>query len=451
MAISMNPAKPHVLVISDERALLRQISSFLELFGYGVQQAADPVLAIDSMLAEPADIVLVDQDIRAQSSVELCRKLCGGLRRPYTVLLTGGTGSEDVRFSVEAGVDDVIRKPIVYGEMLARLRTGIQVRRHESGNERRSAVDLLTGLPNAHGVSLLLEEASASANKTGKPLACVCFDVDFFRRVDRSFGAEGAEVALKQLATFLRGMCEGGVQGGRLGEDTLCAVLPNASGAEASDWAERVRAALDRMEFDCGLGTVALTGSFGVSWSVQGDSSGEHVLERALAAMRLAKQSGRNCVVRHGQFDSEAAQLQRTLSPENLFSEAVACDVMTPCGVLLTEDDVVDEVVGVFSGSDVDVVPVVDSAGQLVGVVSTDQLVDTSSLVRIGDIAAGDVHTHEIDASFRDLFDFFVSGSGTETVIVDNNRPVGVVTRAGLLELIDTPTMTSCREPVAAS
>jgi diguanylate cyclase (GGDEF)-like protein len=447
----MNSTNPNVLVISDERALLRQISCFLELFGYRVRQVADPALAVESMLAEPADIVLVDQDIRAQSSVELCRKLGGGLRRPYTVLLTGGKGSDDVRFSVEAGVDDVIRKPIVYGEMLARLRTGIQVRRHESGNERRSAVDVLTCLPNSHGVSLLLEEALASTNNTEESLACVCFNVDFFRRVDRSFGVEGAQLALKQLATFLRGMCEEGVQGGRLTEDTFCVVLPNASSSEASDWAERARAALDRMEFDCGLGTVALTGSFGVSQSASDDSSGEQVLERALAAMRLAKQSGRNCVVRYGQFDSEAAQLQQTLSPENLFSGAVACDVMTPCGVLLSEDDLVDEVVGVFSGSDVEVVPVVDTEGQLVGVVLTDQLTDTSSSVKIGDIAEGDVPTHEIDASFRDLFDFFVSGSRTETVVVDNNRPVGVVTRAGLLDLIDTPTSASCPEPVAAS
>ncbi|MCA9099950.1 MAG: diguanylate cyclase [Pirellulales bacterium] len=447
----MSSKKPNVLVVSDERALLRQISSFLELFGYHVQQAADPQLAANAMLAEPADIVLVDQDIRAQSSVEFCRKLCSGLRRPYTVLLTADTGAEDVRFSVEAGVDDVIRKPIVYGEMLARLRTGIQVRRHEVGNEQRSAVDLLTGLPNARGASLLIDEAFALAKKTEKPLGCVCFDIDFFCRVDRSFGAEGAEVVLKQLASFLCGLCDGGIQGGRLGEDTFCAVLPNASGNDASDWAERARAALDRKEFECGLGTVRLTGSFGVSWSLRDDRTGEDVLQRALAAMRLAKQSGRNCVARHGQFDGEAAQLQRTLSPDNLFSAAVAGDVMTPCGVLLCEDDTVDEVVGVFAGSDLEVVPVVDANGNLTGIVSAQELVDTSSTVRIGDIAQNDVPTHDATTPFRELFEFFVAASRTETVIVDQGRPVGVVTRAGLLDLIDTPSMNSSPEAAVAS
>jgi len=70
------PAAPaHLLVVDDERAIRELYADLLESEGYRVSTAENGVQAVASMVAEPADLVLMDIMMPVLNGVEACRRM----------------------------------------------------------------------------------------------------------------------------------------------------------------------------------------------------------------------------------------------------------------------------------------------------------------------------------------------------------------------------------------
>ena len=117
--------------------------------------------------------------------------------RIYTLLLAQAPAVDEIYKALEAGVDDFLANPIVYCELLARLRAG----RRELELERRlgehSGVDCVTGLPNRRALESRLDrELTAGAGKSSLGV-CVLMEIDFFHRVDHQSGRHAGETVLR--------------------------------------------------------------------------------------------------------------------------------------------------------------------------------------------------------------------------------------------------------------
>jgi diguanylate cyclase (GGDEF)-like protein len=177
-----------------------------------------------------------------------------------------------------------------------------QLRRANEELATVAATDSLTGLPNRRAFEQALRRDLARAERSKEPLAVVMIDVDFFKRVNDTYGHATGDVVLRSLADVLRATLRTGDIAARLGGEEFVALLPNASVEGGKIVAERLRAKLENTAMPGPAGTFNVTASFGVA-SVQGaacrgaDSS---LLERADAALYEAKRSGRNRVVAAG-------------------------------------------------------------------------------------------------------------------------------------------------------
>jgi two-component system KDP operon response regulator KdpE len=128
-----------VLVVDDERQILRALKVILREAGYEVIEATTIEDALDHAAVRPPDAAIVDLMLPDGSGVELCRRLREWSAMPILVL--SAIGDEDVKVqALEAGADDYVTKPFGPRELVARLAAALR-RAGEGTSEPAIEVD----------------------------------------------------------------------------------------------------------------------------------------------------------------------------------------------------------------------------------------------------------------------------------------------------------------------
>ncbi|HST28700.1 MAG TPA: GGDEF domain-containing protein [Rudaea sp.] len=161
--------------------------------------------------------------------------------------------------------------------------------------ERLAMLDPLTGISNRRTLDVLAMQALASAQRHIRPLALLLIDADHFKRINDECGHAAGDDALRLLAATLRRGLRNEDLLGRLGGEEFVAVLPEGDTEDALASAERLRRAVEELDFAAAGRPVPLRISIGVATLRDGDDFAA-LLRRADAAMYAAKRAGRNCV-----------------------------------------------------------------------------------------------------------------------------------------------------------
>jgi len=154
--------------------------------------------------------------------------------------------------------------------------------------------DFLTDLVNRRRFFEQLESAMADSriHKTG--LSVAMFDIDLFKRINDTFGHDSGDVVLKNTALRVRELLRSSDSAARFGGEEFIILLRETRIDAAMAIAEAVRAKIANVPFDR-VGTVSA--SFGVAeWDHSEEARA--LINRADRALYVAKQTGRNRVVR---------------------------------------------------------------------------------------------------------------------------------------------------------
>ncbi|ARN74077.1 GGDEF domain-containing protein [Oceanicoccus sagamiensis] len=183
----------------------------------------------------------------------------------------------------------------------------IQVKNMESASEqaeqrieeqRKKALrDVLTQLPNREAYNIRLEQEFERWQRYRRPLTMMVCDVDFFKRVNDSYGHLAGDKVLRIIAKTLGKRLRKTDFIARIGGEEFVVLMPETEENQAFKVAEGVREAIARCPFHFKDQPVSITMSFGLSEFVEGDS-GEKVFARADKALYQAKKGGRNrCIL----------------------------------------------------------------------------------------------------------------------------------------------------------
>ncbi len=432
-----------LLAVADDRRILRRLSRFLRVFGFLVEGVADGQQALAVYEANPPDFLIVDGDSVA---MDKCRPLLSKGRNgyTYTFLLVRDPKADKLTEALVAGVDDFLAKPLVYGELLARLRSGARVLEYERRRQQQSAVDPTTGLLSQSAFQARLESEMQSSDQA---FACVLIDLDFFQNVNRTCGTQTGDEVLRAVTATLKstGECK---YLASFGAGRFAALLPHATDAQAIAWAETVREAIAGLEVSTTTRTLSLTASCGVA-SVAPASDSSDVLQRAEDAVRTAKASGRNCVARCGQFDGETREWEDLARQGRLFETTVARDVMVPCPTWVQVEQDLKEAAEILEQSQLEELPAVDRQGRIVGLLRKSRLPQDMSLsqwrAKVGDLMETSVTTVAESETFSALMEFFMDDAQSQhlVIVVRHDKPLGIVYRSGLAALSEPLTVTS--------
>ena len=114
-----------VLVVDDERQILRALEMKLRGAGYAVDTAATARDALAQAAMRPPEAVILDLLLPDGSGTDVCRELRKWSTAPILVLSAVGEEKEKIA-ALDAGADDYVTKPFSGDELLARLRAALR-------------------------------------------------------------------------------------------------------------------------------------------------------------------------------------------------------------------------------------------------------------------------------------------------------------------------------------
>ena len=114
-------AKPHLLLVEDERAIRDPLAQFLARSGYRVSEAADAEAARAKLDGYAIDIVICDIMMPGEDGLSLTRHIRATSETPV-ILLTARAEETDRIVGLEIGADDYVVKPFSPRELLARIK-----------------------------------------------------------------------------------------------------------------------------------------------------------------------------------------------------------------------------------------------------------------------------------------------------------------------------------------
>ena len=269
-------------------------------------------------------------------------ELCGDLRMTeegkhvaIVILSTVQRPENEVARALRAGADDCVSMDRRV-ELRARIQTRLRDKRYRDSLRRirserdrlrvAASIDTLTGLPNR----TVLEDVLRQKMADGSAFAVLFLDIDFFKKVNDTFGHDIGDRVLRAVATYMKRSIRADDFCGRFGGEEFLIVVHGADLATAQRIAERHRAGIAAVPL-LDLGERGhVTVSIGVADFVAAfHPDPESLLKRADQALYEAKRRGRNRVV--------------TASPEGgiLRIPAISVDVMPSSTPASARDDAV--------------------------------------------------------------------------------------------------------------
>jgi DNA-binding response OmpR family regulator len=110
-----------VLVVDDEKTLVKALSFNLEKEGFKVEQAYDGEEALRKVFELKPDIVVLDLMLPEVDGFEVCRRIRKKLDVPI-IMLTARSEDIDKVLGLELGADDYLTKPFNSRELVARIK-----------------------------------------------------------------------------------------------------------------------------------------------------------------------------------------------------------------------------------------------------------------------------------------------------------------------------------------
>lgn len=292
-----------ILYVEDHKSVATMTQALLESCGHEVEHFTNAESAWEAFSANEYDLVLTDVLLEGEQSgtslVRHIRQHQHSEKRRIPVVAVSAFSDNARRIELfRAGINDYAQKPVLNDELLARVNNLIRTQKllcELDSQQKRLAqialVDHLTGLYNRH---LLMETAPKQISRSrrqGYPLSLLIIDLDYFKQVNDRHGHDVGDKVLVGVASELKKQTRAEDILGRYGGEEFILLLENCDLEQAGSKAEKIRAAIERLE----VAGLSLTTSIGVS-CLRASDDFNRLFIRADEALYLAKAAGRNRV-----------------------------------------------------------------------------------------------------------------------------------------------------------
>ncbi|HEX2836064.1 MAG TPA: diguanylate cyclase [Thermoanaerobaculia bacterium] len=295
-----------IAIVDDDAAIRRLVRLFMHRAGYKTIEYTTGDEARAALQSEPWDLVVLDRRLPDMDGVVLAHELksTADFRTRYVIMLTGEDEQADKIEGLELGADDYITKPFQYPELVARVRAGKRIvdlqKELLETNKRLELLSITDGLTKLHNHRHFQDELSRAfeeSQRYQRPLSLVMIDIDFFKKINDTYGHAVGDDVLKGVARRYRDSVRSTDLVARYGGEEFAVMMPETSLQDAMLFAEKIRHLIEEAPLETQAGAVPATISLGVA-SVPHSRihTAKELIIAADKALYRAKKNGRNQV-----------------------------------------------------------------------------------------------------------------------------------------------------------
>ena len=193
-------------------------------------------------------------------------------------------------------LDKLSKRDVSYLEQLTR-QSAITIARANTYSKvlQYATLDALTNLNNRRQFEIRLKQEIATTKRQKNPLCAMMIDIDFFKKVNDTYGHASGDEVLRTVASIIKAQLRESDIPARYGGEEFAVLLPFTHIEEAQIVGERLRKAVESTPISLDKKNINVTISMGLAEFCQ-EQTGEELFKNADKALYEAKETGRNRV-----------------------------------------------------------------------------------------------------------------------------------------------------------
>ena len=288
-----------ILVTGDSNHEVQALVAMLDTTKYRVAVAENRDMAVAELSRRPFALllhVLASAGANHLSTAHFLRQQTCNAATPLVLVAPTGIDPARAMRELGGGSVDCLEKPVDEFVLRAKVKMFVDMARNAArlreleARERVNLTDALTGLPTR---ALMLDrtgQAIRQAVRGNGRVALGVLDLDQFQDVCETLGPASRDELLRQVALRLTGSLRRSDTVARIGDDEFAVVLA----CDTRDGVETVTTRLERAisePFVVGEHRISVGGGIGVAMFPEHGRDPDVLLDKAVAAMNVAKQN----------------------------------------------------------------------------------------------------------------------------------------------------------------
>lgn len=284
-----------VLLVGSDAARAATTEGWLAEAGMEALRLPKPVDLISTLSRHHPEAVVIDVHTGACDGIDLAMLIRQdpAFLDLAVLVLAQAPDAALRRRAVVAGVDDLLPLPAAPHELLLPL-----AGRVERSRALRSLItrDGMTGLYNHVSIKEQAVREIARGRREGTPLALAMVDLDYFKKINDSYGHPVGDQVIRSIAQLLQQRLRHGDLVGRYGGEEFAVILPGTTVQAAAGVLDEIRAAFSQIVHRADEAEFRATFSAGVAALGDAGAGADELFQQADAALYQAKRGGRNRV-----------------------------------------------------------------------------------------------------------------------------------------------------------
>lgn len=286
-----------VLAVDDSTTYGAYLKALLERQRYQVILAKSGEEALEVMANhQDISLVLMDYQLPGMSGYDVIRRM----RKQFSstelpiIGISGQTDQQIPAQILKCGANDFMYKGFTVEEFYSRINNMMDLLLSVRELKDAAYKDFLTGMPNRQYFYPTADGLIAQAEEKSLGLGLVMMDIDFFKKVNDTYGHSAGDEVLKAVAECIRNESQSDTLMARLGGEEFCLLTQGVSESDLLARMETLRTVIENTEVALPDETLKVTLSMGVC--MRSDQNLEALMEQADQALYAAKENGRNRV-----------------------------------------------------------------------------------------------------------------------------------------------------------
>lgn len=291
-----NPPSYRVLIVEGQHTVASYYQMILKMSGMDAQIVTSSKDVLDQVRDLLPDLILMDTFMPEANGVDLARvirQIDDFVSIPIIFLSSEDDFSKRIE-ALDLGGDDFLIKPVKASHLMAVVKSRLERLKTLRSYMMR---DSLTNLLNHTTFRTVLTQEVARCKRQQTKLALVMLDLDYFKKINDTYGHATGDSVLKSLSRLLQQRLRRSDIIGRYGGDEFVALLPDCDAEQARRIMDKIRVHFSEIEFyPSESSTLSYTFSCGISTFPEYQEP-KNLSDAADQALYAAKANGRNQIM----------------------------------------------------------------------------------------------------------------------------------------------------------